>query len=384
MKYHFLLCVTVISLSSISLRAVEGLSWSRSSTPKSTYYDLLGVTPKASENEIKKSYRELAKKYHPDKNKDKPDAQAKFIEISNAYETLSDSLKRREYDLSLSDSDSGSNHQYHHPHQRSSGSSYYPHHRHSGGPGSGSRSFHFSNGRGGPSYRTYHFSSPNGNFRFSSEETSIEFSGWISTILGFILFLLPFLFICFPALSLYCLYRLCCGSRQSRSSSSSSSSSPSLSSSESTSTTKNSSSTFLPLLTKPALEMEGRVIVVALTLEAANLIRKVLKPKFSHDPIYFCHSTTTDSSTSSRRQTRVISSTSSSQFIALYKHGKKYSLYPPSPQEQQQQEEGDRDGATLEPSSEISWIERILEGQVKWIPVDEMPKRLSDQLPFIG
>ena len=63
-----------------------------------TYYEILEIEKDASEQEIKLAYRKLAKKYHPDLNKDDPDAKDKFIEIKNAYDILIDPRKRRIYD----------------------------------------------------------------------------------------------------------------------------------------------------------------------------------------------------------------------------------------------------------------------------------------------
>ncbi|KAF0811296.1 Chaperone protein DnaJ [Andreprevotia sp. IGB-42] len=65
---------------------------------KKDFYELLGVNADASDDDIKKAYRKLAMKYHPDRNPDSKDAEAKFKEIKEAYEILSDSQKRAAYD----------------------------------------------------------------------------------------------------------------------------------------------------------------------------------------------------------------------------------------------------------------------------------------------
>ena len=66
---------------------------------KRDYYEILGVNREASKEEIKRTYRRLAKKHHPDLNKDNPkEAEEKFKEVSEAYEVLSDPQKRANYD----------------------------------------------------------------------------------------------------------------------------------------------------------------------------------------------------------------------------------------------------------------------------------------------
>jgi curved DNA-binding protein len=62
------------------------------------YYDILGVNKKASDEEIKRAYRKLAMKYHPDRNPNKKEAEERFKEINEAYAVLSDQEKRKQYD----------------------------------------------------------------------------------------------------------------------------------------------------------------------------------------------------------------------------------------------------------------------------------------------
>lgn len=65
---------------------------------KRDYYEVLGVSKSASEQEIKSAYRKLAKKYHPDLNPDNKEAEKNFKEVNEAYEVLSDSQKKAQYD----------------------------------------------------------------------------------------------------------------------------------------------------------------------------------------------------------------------------------------------------------------------------------------------
>ena len=65
---------------------------------KRDYYEVLGVSRSADDNTIKKAYRKLAKKYHPDTNGGDPKAEQKFKEVTEAYNVLSDKEKRKLYD----------------------------------------------------------------------------------------------------------------------------------------------------------------------------------------------------------------------------------------------------------------------------------------------
>ena len=65
------------------------------------HYETLGVSNEATDIEIKKAYRSLSLKYHPDRNNNSEEATAKFQKINEAYETLSDENKRMQYNMEL-------------------------------------------------------------------------------------------------------------------------------------------------------------------------------------------------------------------------------------------------------------------------------------------
>ena len=61
-------------------------------------YKILGIDKGASQDDIRRAYRKLARKYHPDANREDPKAEERFKEVQHAYDVLSDPAKRREYD----------------------------------------------------------------------------------------------------------------------------------------------------------------------------------------------------------------------------------------------------------------------------------------------
>lgn len=67
--------------------------------PNLKYYEILGLKPDANEAEIKRAFRRLSVKYHPDKNAGDPEAHKKFIEVNKAYEVLTDKEKKQMYDM---------------------------------------------------------------------------------------------------------------------------------------------------------------------------------------------------------------------------------------------------------------------------------------------
>ena len=83
-----------------------------------SHYDTLGVSRGSSGKVITKKYRELAKKLHPDKNKHDPGAQEKFIEVSEAYEVLSNVNSRKDYDYELKFGGSNWSNQHQNNHNR--------------------------------------------------------------------------------------------------------------------------------------------------------------------------------------------------------------------------------------------------------------------------
>src|SRR5262245_41652709 len=75
-----------------------GAFWGADGTMKRDYYEILGVAREANDEEIKKAYRKLALKFHPDRNPGDKHAEERFKELSEAYSVLCDAERRMQYD----------------------------------------------------------------------------------------------------------------------------------------------------------------------------------------------------------------------------------------------------------------------------------------------
>jgi len=119
------------------------------------YYSTLGVPRDASKIEIKRAYRNLARKYHPDKNKGQ--SSEKFIEVARAYEVLSDDSKRQQYDLFGVTSDASPSEADDRPYsfQFSRGGFHYRRSNSYEGQGNGGFTFHFGGGGGADSFEDF-------------------------------------------------------------------------------------------------------------------------------------------------------------------------------------------------------------------------------------
>jgi DnaJ-class molecular chaperone len=82
--------------------------------PKDNFYEVLGISENATEEEIKKAYRKLSLQYHPDRNNNDQECVKKFQKIGEAYETLSDSQKKMEYDMTRNNPFGSSNNGFNH------------------------------------------------------------------------------------------------------------------------------------------------------------------------------------------------------------------------------------------------------------------------------
>ena len=121
---------------------------------KRDYYEVLGVGKTAPDADIKKAYRKLAKKYHPDMNKDNPQAEEKFKEVTEAYNVLSDKEKRKLYDQfghAAFDEGAGAG----------AGAGTYGSGFGGFENGFGGKTFHFHRGTGNNGYQEFHYSGDN-------------------------------------------------------------------------------------------------------------------------------------------------------------------------------------------------------------------------------
>jgi len=309
---QFIIFIVLLLISPMHLLARE-----------SSHYDTLGVKRGASESEIKKAFRKLSLKYHPDKNKHDPSAQEKFMKLADAYDVLSDSEKRRQYDLSQRvdfqpRNDPRTGGMYHHSNRRY----YYS-----------KRSF------GGPNRNSFTFTSSGGKFYFTSDSNQFTVEdGGVLAVLGWIVstaaFVLPLCFIGCPLLAICGVWKLCSFCRRG-----------------SAQASNVNSSALLPSLTHATLTRDKRILIVALSPSAAVSLDRIRK-KFLRDPILMC-TATVDGRMNNKND-----------IIAFCKQGSKYTLFPPE--------------GPMHSSVEVdSWIEKILNGEIPWESTATIPPHVK-------
>jgi curved DNA-binding protein CbpA len=369
------------------------LSITRSNEPN--YYKVLDVSPKASVDEIKKSYRSLAKKYHPDKNRDGPSAEQKFISITKAYEVLSDPQQRAVFDDSLrhsggrgnpfgnQDGNTMRNWRSNRPRSTNMEDIYRGFGNSFDDFGDGSTTYMFK----GPDGRVYYTRSSGFRFQYSSPPRQDN-----ADVIQYILYglLWPFLQVILLLLCCSSMFQRCCGSttknrrantadhyaqnpshhnryqnsQNKPNTTSLNSSEPSYQSSPST------SSTIVPVVSEPAVLQRGTIIIVAISPLGLTIVNNC-KAQFKHDPVsFFTMNEFTTVSTASYDsietlsneikkspiqtllQSLPISELQSCDIIAFSKQGKKYAVCI-------------RDNNEVFPD----WLEQLLEGQITWMMV---------------
>lgn len=301
------------------LVVLAALCW-LSSTVQANHYNVLHVKSSASEDEIKKSYRELAKKYHPDKNKDDPNAQDKFIAIGAAYEVLSNAQKRREYDLTLR-----------HPGHSASTNGRSRHAQH----------FHYR--QGDPRQHTwaqksFHFQNSGSSFHY---ESSNNIPPFVSMILGLLLMALPLAMMVAPLFFIWLIIWIC-GYR-----------SPPRDGESAPEEVRDKVSShwqhdYVPELTRRGVQSDRRVIIAALQ-SSADVLTAIRDCRVSHqrDPLYFA------------KCSRAVSPGHS--VIALRMQGKKFCLLPP----------------TTTCGELSNWVDGILNGEITWQSIDVLPSDIK-------
>ena len=146
---------------------------------KKDFYEILGLTKGADEQAIKKAYRKLAKKYHPDTNEGDKDAAQKFREVSEAYEILSDPEKKKLYDLyGMAAFDEGAMYENARRKQDANGGRWQ---QWSGGPGTNGRRWHWASGNFSDE-NAPHDDFMHDSFMYGNFENAGERSGWFHDI----------------------------------------------------------------------------------------------------------------------------------------------------------------------------------------------------------